>query len=130
MATSKNNIKNVDEYLATLSPAQKEHVKKIRQLIINVSAELEEGLTYSTPAYRVKGKLVVGIAAAKTHTGFYVMSETVIEQFKDKLRDYELAKTSFKIPLSKTISATLVKQIVLARINENSSTPLKTPAKK
>ncbi|ACU03998.1 iron chaperone [Pedobacter heparinus] len=129
MKNEKKNIQNVDDYLATLTPDQQRHLEKIRELVLSASPELEEGLNYSTPAYRTNGKLVVGIAAAKRHTGFYVMSEAVMNQFKDRLMEYELAKTSFSIPLDKVPSAELVKQIVLARTTENSNGKSKSTSK-
>ena len=121
MTISKSTIENVEDYLATLSEAQQEHIKNLRQLILDSSKELEEGLNYSTPAYRLNGKLIVGIAAAKTHTGFYVMSETIMDHFKNELKGYDIAKTSIRFPIKKELPSPLIKRIVLARIEENKS---------
>lgn len=125
MATNKKEIKTVAEYLATLDPQQRPHLEKLRKQILESSTKLEEGLTYSTPAYRAEGKLVVGLASAKAHTGFYVMSETVMAELTKELKDYELAKTSFKIPFDKSVPSTLIKRIIAARLAENEAESIK-----
>jgi uncharacterized protein YdhG (YjbR/CyaY superfamily) len=123
MKNQKKTIDTVEDYLATLSPAQQEHIRKLRQLILATSPSLEEGLNYSTPAYRLNGKLIVGIAAAKTHTGFYVMSEPVMKQFKNELQNFDTAKTSIRFLLDEKLPASLIKKIVLARIEDGNSKP-------
>ncbi len=132
MATGskKNEIQTVADYLANLSEKQRAGVQKLVRIVKSAAPQLEEGLNYSTPAYRLNNKLVVGIAAAKTHTGFYVMSEPVMDQFKNELKGYDIAKTSVRFLLDEELPAPLIKKIVLARIAEIDSTTKKSVGKK
>lgn len=120
MAVSKKTItiKNADDYFASLPDEQRNHLLKLRQLIKAAAPGADEGLTYQTPAYRLNG-LLVGIASAKTHTGFYVMSEPVMKMFKEELKQYDTAKTSIRFPLTQQFPEALIKKIVKARIKEN-----------
>lgn len=119
MATGSTKIQTIGDYLDTLSPEQRAGVEKLTRIIKAAAPQLEEGLNYSTPAYRLDGKLVVGIAAAKTHVGFYVMSAAVMGQFKNELKGYDVASTTIRIPYEAALPAALVKKIVLKRIEEN-----------
>lgn len=117
-STMPKEIKSVADYLATLSEKQRLSAEKLIRIVQTAAPELEEGLTYSTPAYKLNGKPVVGIAAAKAHIGFYVMSEPVMNAFKNELKGYDTAKTSIRFPLDEVFPAPLIKKIVTARVKE------------
>lgn len=118
MLNKKKQILNADDYFSSLPDEQRKPLEKLRQLIKAAAPDAEEGLTYQTPAYRLNG-LLVGIASAKTHSGFYVMSEPVMKMFKSELKAFDTAKTSIRFPLNQSIPEELIKKIVKARLKEN-----------
>ena len=111
-------IQTVDEYIARQPEALKEHLKKIRLILKSAAPQAEETLTYQTPAYRYTG-LLVGFAAAKTHIGFYVMSEAVIKTLSSNLKGYSPAKTSIRFSYGQDLPSALIRKIVALRIKEN-----------
>lgn len=118
MLKKKQQIQNAGDYFSYLPDEQRKPLEKLRQLIKAAAPDAEEGLTYQTPAYRLNG-LLVGIAAAKTHSGFYVMSEAVMRMFKSELRAFDTAKTSIRFPINQPLPESLIKNIVKARVKEN-----------
>jgi len=118
MLKKKQQIQNADDYFSSLPDEQRKPLEKLRQLIKAAAPDAEEGLTYQTPAYRLNG-LLVGIAAAKTHSGFYVMSEPVIKMFQSELKAFDTAKTSIRFPIHQPLPESLIKDIVKARVIEN-----------
>ena len=117
---SKTKPASVDEYIDRLATGEKKYLSQLRKVIKGAAPEAEEILTYSTPGYKLNGMLV-GFAAAKTHCGFYVMSEQVIKDHTEDLKGYDTAKTSVRFPIDKPVPAELVKKLVKARVKENMS---------
>jgi len=77
------------------------------------------------PVFKYRG-LLVGFAAFKSHLGFYVMSPSVMEAYRDELRPYDTAKATIRFPVNKPLPAELVKKLVEARIRENEARARKT----
>jgi uncharacterized protein YdhG (YjbR/CyaY superfamily) len=69
------------------------------------------------PTFALEGNLV-HFAAFKKHIGFYP-TPSGIEQFKDELSAYKVAKGSVQFPLDEPIPYELVKAIVAYRVKEN-----------
>lgn len=112
------SITTVAAYLDTLSREHRVAVEKLINIVKAAAPQLEEGLSYSVPNYKLNGKPVIGIAAAKTHTGLYVMSKAVIKAFSAELKVYDTAKGSIRFPLDAKLPAALIKRIVKARVAE------------
>src|SRR5688572_21186029 len=117
---AKRKVSTVDEYLKQLPIDQVEFLEKVRMAIKDAAPEAEEILTYSTPGYKLNGMLV-GFAAAKTHCGFYVMSEKVVKDHKEDLSDFDTAKTTVRFSMTEPVPVTLIKKLVKARVKENTS---------
>jgi uncharacterized protein YdhG (YjbR/CyaY superfamily) len=58
------------------------------------------------------------------------MSEPVMDQFRNELKDYDIAKTSIRFSIKEKFPSLLIKKIVLARVKENSSKSKKDSLKK
>ena len=70
------------------------------------------------PMFKYKG-LLVGFAAFRNHCSFFPMSLSVMEEFKNELKDFHTSKGTIRFPVDKPLSAALVKKLVKARIAEN-----------
>ena len=62
---------------------------------------------------------MVHFAAYKNHVGFYP-TPSGINEFREELSDYEIAKGSVKFPLNKPLPINLIREIVKFRMKENS----------
>ena len=61
---------------------------------------------------------MVHFAAYKNHVGFYP-TPSGINEFREELSDYEIAKGSVKFPLNKPLPINLIREIVKFRVTEN-----------
>jgi uncharacterized protein YdhG (YjbR/CyaY superfamily) len=59
------------------------------------------------------------IGATANHCGFYVMSGTVLQSFRDELAEYKTSKGTIRFTPGRPLPSALVKRIVGARIAEN-----------
>jgi hypothetical protein len=61
----------------------------------------------------------VAFGAAANHCGFYVMSGTVLQGFRDELAECKTSKSTIRFTPDRPLPSALVKRIVRARIAEN-----------
>ncbi|HYI92485.1 MAG TPA: DUF1801 domain-containing protein [Bryobacteraceae bacterium] len=111
--------KNAEEYLAGVPEPARTTLTKVREVIRSVvPAATSEVISYGIPAFKYKG-LLVGIAAFPKHCGFYPMSPSVMETFRNELAEYETSKGTIRFAPDKPLPTALVKKLVKARIVEN-----------
>ena|ERR1039457_3604915 len=111
-------LKTVDEYISTAPEKAKKMLEEIRMTIKKVVPGAEEIISYNMPAFRYHGMLVY-YAAHKDHIGFYPGNSTLINVFKDELKDFETSKGTIRFPFSQKLPVTLIKKIVKIRAGEN-----------
>jgi uncharacterized protein YdhG (YjbR/CyaY superfamily) len=118
MAASKNQFKNMDEYIKTFPNDVQNILEKMRQTIREAAPEAVEAISYQMPTFKLNGKNLVHFAAFKNHIGFYPIPSG-IEAFKIELSSYKQGKGSVQFPMDKPIPYDLVKKIVKYRVKEN-----------
>jgi len=110
---------SVDEYLAGVAEPARTTLTKIRAAIRSaVPAEATEAISYRMPTFRYKGALVA-FAAFSKHCSLFPMSLSVIEAFRNELKEFDVAKGTIRFPLDKPLPAALVKKMVKARVAQN-----------
>src|SRR3569833_4635825 len=110
-----DSTEGVDAYLAKVPEPARTTLQKIRATIRSVvPAEATEGLSYGMPAFRYKGPLVA-YAAFKDHCSFFPMQASLIDEMKDKLKNYRTSKGTLQFPQDKPLPATLQKEMVKLR---------------
>jgi len=92
-------------------------LEKIRETIRQAAPNAQETINYAIPTFTLQGNLV-HFAAFDKHIGFYP-TPSGIEQFKNKLSAYEMAKGSVQFPLDQPIPYDLISEIVKFRVQEN-----------
>jgi uncharacterized protein YdhG (YjbR/CyaY superfamily) len=108
----------IDAYLASLPSDQRDALQALRETIAAAAPEAEEGLSYGIPAFRYRGRPLVSYLAATKHLGFYPMSPQVVDDLRDELKDFSLAKSTIRFTPEHPIPSGLVRRIVQARIGE------------
>ena len=109
----------IDQYLARLPEPTRAALEKLREVIRAAAPTATETISYQLAAFRHEGMLLVAFGAAANHCGFYVMSGTVLEGFRDELAEYQTSKGTIRFTPDRPLPGTLVKRIVRARIAEN-----------
>jgi uncharacterized protein YdhG (YjbR/CyaY superfamily) len=118
-SAAKRNVvpKNTDEYLAHVPEPARSTLKKIRAVIRSVvPPEATEAISYGMPAFKYKGVLV-WFAAFSNHCSLFP-GASVIEAFKNELKNFQTSKGTIRFPVDKPLSAALIKKLVKARLAE------------
>ena len=114
----KTKITSVTDYLNELPDNVYIALENIRQIIKYLVPDAEETISYQVPSYKYKGMLV-GFGAAKNHCSFFVMSSTLLNDFKEDIKGFETSTGTIRFTPEKPIPNDLITKIVMARLAEN-----------
>jgi uncharacterized protein YdhG (YjbR/CyaY superfamily) len=112
--SSKPKEKTFDAYLAALDSEQRAALEKLRKTIRAAAPKAEECISYGVPAFRLNGKFLVALAAARNHCSFYPGS--AVQAFRADLKGYETSKGTIRFQPNKPLPSSLVRKLVKARI--------------
>lgn len=117
-STSNPAPANVDEYLAAVPEPARGMLKTIRATIRSIAPpETMETISYRIPAFKYKGMLV-WYAAFSDHCSLFP-GASVLNAFKNDLKNYSVSKGTIRFPIDKPLPAVLLKKLVKAKIAEN-----------
>jgi uncharacterized protein YdhG (YjbR/CyaY superfamily) len=115
VARERSVPKTVDEYLAGVPEPARGTLNKMRAAIWSaVPSEATETISYRIPAFKHKGVLV-WFAAFSNHCSLFPTA-SVIEAFKNELKDFSTSKGTIHFPTDKPLPTALIKRIVKARV--------------
>lgn len=112
--------KTIDEYLAGLSVGKRAALEKLRKDIRAAAPKAEECISYSIPAFRLDGRVLVFFGAASRHCSFYPGAYP-IEALKEQLAGYETSKGTIRFSEDEPLPTRLVRKLVKARIEEQAA---------
>jgi uncharacterized protein YdhG (YjbR/CyaY superfamily) len=106
----------VDTYLADVEEPKRSTLQRLRQTILEVVPEFEEGISYGVPAFRLRGKVIAGFAAFKNHLSYLPHSGSVFPVLRDELSAYKTSSGALQFPIDSPLSKPLVENLVRVRI--------------
>ena len=118
MESAAVKFKTVEEYLSSLPAGKKRLIKEMRKVIRAAAPEAEDVISYNMPAFRFHGMLVY-YAAWKEHIGFYGVSASIVDVFKNELAPYKISKGTIQFPADEPLPVDLITRIVKYRVQEN-----------
>ena len=113
----KKKLETIDEYIGTCSEEIQQKLINLRKIIMDVSPDLIEKISWGMPTFYFKGN-VIHFAAHKKHIGLYCGAEAVAE-FSDKLQDYKTSNGTIQIPHTKELDNDLIQNIVKFNLEIN-----------
>jgi uncharacterized protein YdhG (YjbR/CyaY superfamily) len=108
----------IDAYLADLDEPKRSTLQELRQTILEVIPDAEEGISYKMPAFRLNGKVVAGFAAFKNHLSYLPHSGSVFPELQKELADYRTSTGALQFPVDEPLPRSLVEQLVSVRIQQ------------
>ena len=111
----------IDEYLAGLSGDKRAALEKVRKAVRAAAPGAEECISYGLAAFRLDGMPLVAFGGAANHCGFYPMSSSAVEAFRDELKGYDTSKGTIRFQPDRPLPAALVRKLVKARAAENAA---------
>ena len=112
--------KTVSGYLASLSSKNRAALNNLRKNIRAAAPGAEECISYQIPAFRFEGRMLVWYGAWEKHCALY--PGTSIAPFKKDLARFDTGnKGTIRFQADEPLPATVVRQIVKARIAQNAA---------
>jgi len=106
----------VDAYLAGVAEPKRSTLEAVRRSILAVVPDADEGISYGTPAFRVDGKVVAGLAAFTNHLAYLPHSGSVLADLGDHLAGYECTRGSLHFAIDEPLPDDLVRRLVEAKL--------------
>lgn len=107
-----DEIKSVDNYIASADPAVRPALKKIRMLVKSAVPAAQETISYKIPAFKLK-RTFFYYAAFKQYVGIYPPVKNNKQLIKE-LRPYANEKGNLKFPLDHPVPYDLIERVAVA----------------
>ena len=108
----------IDSYLDGLEQPKRVTLERLRQTILAILPEAEQGISYGLPAFRVGGKVVAGFAAFKQHLSYLPHSGSVFPELGDDLRGYVTSTGALRFGIEDGLPAPLVRKLIEVRLQQ------------
>lgn len=90
--TSMHGPDDVDAYLGALPEQQRSALQHLRETVQAAAPDAVETISYSMPAFRHNGRVLVYYAAFKDHCSLFPASGTVFETLAAEIAAYRTSK--------------------------------------
>ena len=105
----------VDRYLASLNEPKRSTLEALRQVILEIIPEAQQGISYGVPAFRLEGKVVAGFAAFKNHLSYLPHSGAVFPELRDEIAKYKTSSGALQFPVDRPLPKALVRKLIAVR---------------
>ena len=108
----------VDQYLEALEETKRTTLARLRQTIMDILPEADQGLSYGVPAFKVRGKTIAGFAAFKNHLNYLPHSGSVFPQMTEELKGYATSSGALRFSIDEPLPAPLVEKLIAVRLRQ------------
>lgn len=101
----------IDDYLQTAPAPERAELERVRKIVLQTAPEAEEYISYGIPAFKYKGKYLIGFAVFKDHLSLFP-TPGPIAALKDKLGGFKLSKGTIQFTLDNALPEPLIQELV------------------
>ena len=113
-----NSLNGAKKLYANAPLPHRKTMLAMRKAILEVIPDAEEVVSYGMPAFKLNGKIVAGLMAAKNHVGYYPFSGSILPLFEKELAAFSKTKSALHVPVNKPLSKSLIRKLLSARISQ------------
>ncbi len=106
----------IDLYLAGLEEPKRSTLEALRQTILEVIPEADQGISYRLPAFRLQGKVVAGFAAFKNHLSYLPHSGSVFPELRQQVAQYQTSTGALRFAIDTPLPKPLVEKLISVRM--------------
>lgn len=107
----------VERYIQALAEPDKSALQHVSDLIRQTAPNAEVKIYYGVPSFLINGKLLLGIAAGKTHLSLYPTGAGV-DAVKHDLKNYSLSKGTIRFTAEKPVPDHVLIKLLSARLSQ------------
>lgn len=119
MSAEKIKFTSVDLYIKTFPKEVQSSLQEIRKTIKDTAPDAEEVISYQMPAFKLKSKRILYLAAWKKHISLYPITADMIENVSELSDYYTSGKGTIHFGLDKPMPVSLVRKIVLYLLDKD-----------
>jgi uncharacterized protein YdhG (YjbR/CyaY superfamily) len=108
----------VDDYFASLDASTRAAFEHIRDLVIEIVPEAEQGTSYGMATLKYNQKPLLAFLAAKHHLSVFPFSSLVVDAVRDRLTGFELSRGTIRFTAATPLPDEVVRDIARHRIQE------------
>jgi uncharacterized protein YdhG (YjbR/CyaY superfamily) len=112
------SAQEIDAYLDSLEEPKRMTLAQLRQSILSVVPDAEQGMAYLLPAFKVQGKTVAGFAAFKKHLSYLPHSGSVFPVLKEELAPYTKTTGALHFAIDQPLPQELVEKLIAVRLRQ------------
>ncbi len=83
---------DVDAYLTDQPADVRAALRHIADLVLEVAPDAEQGTSYGAPAFRWRGRPLLGFTAATAHLSLFVFAPEINDRVRDRLPGFRVTK--------------------------------------
>jgi uncharacterized protein YdhG (YjbR/CyaY superfamily) len=87
---------SIDAYLDTVAESHRPALIQLREQVRTLCPDATEHLSYGKPLFKYRGHPLVGFAAHKKHSSFFVWSDQAFGALTDVLKGYDIAESTLR----------------------------------
>ena len=112
------SAQEVDQYLDALDEPKRTTLAQLRDTILAILPEADQGISYGVPAFKVRGKTIAGFAAFKNHLSYLPHSGSVFPELSDELQGYSTSSGALRFGIGEPLPAPLVRKLIAVRLQQ------------
>ncbi len=112
------SAEEIDHYLDGLDEPKRATLARLRQVILGLLPEAEQGIAYGLPAFKVRGQVIAGFAAFKHHLSYLPHSGSVFPQLTADLAGYSTSTGALRFEIGQDLPPGLVEKLIEVRLRQ------------
>ena len=108
----------IDKFLKALPEPKRTTLARLRQTILDIVPEADQGMAYGLPAFRGRGKTIAGFAAFKSHLSYLPHSGSVFPELTAELKGYSTSSGALRFAVDEPLPVPLVEKLIAVRLRQ------------
>jgi uncharacterized protein YdhG (YjbR/CyaY superfamily) len=112
------SAEEVDRYLEALEEPKRSTLTQLREAIMEILPDADQGIAYGAPAFKTGGKTIAGFAAFKNHLSYLPHSGSVFPELREELKGYTTSTGALRFNVDEPLPRPLVEELISVRLRQ------------